>query len=103
MLLYIAKFVQEVCELEQRGLTVTAITIGKARRPGESSIDDRVVELPLGDTHGITLMPGQSVWKWELSMVVLMFPVFWPVLVVNEGGQLHKYILGITPFEAVVR
>ena len=82
---------------------MTAITVGKTRRPGESSIDDRVVELPLGDAHGITLMPGQSVWKWELSMVVLMFPVFWPVLVVNKGGQLHKYILGIADFEAVVR
>ena len=82
---------------------MTAITIGKTRRPGSSSIDDRVIELPLGDSQGITLMPGQSVWKWEMSLCSLIVPVFWPVLVTNEDGQLRKYILGINKFQAEVR
>ena len=82
---------------------MNATTIGKTRRPGESSIDHRVVELPLGDPRGITLMPGQSVWKWEASWLALFFPAIWPVLIVNEDGQPMRYIMGIDDFQSVVR
>ena len=95
---------QELCESQQRkASSMNAITIGKTRRPGESSIDGRAVELPLGDPHGVTLMPGQSVWRLEWSLCALVFPVFWPALITNEGGQARKYILGIDDFQAAVR
>ncbi len=80
---------------------MTAITVGKTTRPGNSSIDSRVVELPLGDTSGVTLMPGQRVWKWEGSLCSLVLPVVWPVLITNEGGEMQKYILGIDNFRAI--
>lgn len=82
---------------------MTAITVGTTMRPGSSSIDKRVVELPLGDAQGITLMPGQAAWVWESSLCCLILPVFWPVLVINEDGQLRKYVLGIGEFRAAVR
>ena len=74
---------------------MTAINIGHNMQTGDSSINGRVIQLPIEDPLGRILEPGQSVWDVEVSLLSLIVPVFWPILVVNDRGTMRKYVFGI--------
>lgn len=73
------------------------ITFGKKTRPESSSIETRVIELPLGHPDGTTLMRGQRAWAWEYSrnvpFVFIVIP--WPVRVLNQEGVMRKSAFGL--------
>lgn len=75
---------------------MNTITIGKKTTPIGSSYETRVIQLPDNDLAGINLAPGQRACKWEMSRILFIITIPWPVEVVNNNGTMEVYRLGVS-------
>lgn len=84
-------------EIDMRAtISGDAISVGRTlARPMDSSISFGFGKLPLGDTSCITLLPGQSTWKWEGLFIFPFLTIFYPVLFSNVKGALVRRVLGM--------